>query len=98
MRDQLTLSRAIAMVGGTRREAKISEIRIFRQKVGSTGQEIIKVNFESIKKNAAPDIFLKPYDVIDVSENGVLAGTSWLGIVLNALTGGLQNALMRPIP
>src|SRR6185436_11318866 len=44
MRDNLTLSRALAMVGGTRKEAKLSEVKIYRQIPGSTGQEILKVD------------------------------------------------------
>ena len=98
VRDQLTLSRALAMVGGTRPEAKLSEIRIYRQKPGSTEQEILKVDYAAIKKNRIPDVFLKPYDVIDVSETGVFSGTAWWKVVVGALTGGLQNALLRPIP
>ena len=98
LRDQLTLSGALAMVGGTRKEAKLSEIRIYRQKPGGVGQDILKVDFAAIKKNEQPDIFLKPYDVIEVSDNGIFAGKTWLGIVLDALTGGLRNSLARPIP
>jgi polysaccharide biosynthesis/export protein len=98
LRDQLTLSRALAMVGGTRKEAKLSEIRIYRSKAGNSGQEIIKVNYAAIKKNEQPDIFLKPYDVIDVSDNGIFAGTEWWKIIVGALTGGLQNTLARPVP
>ena len=98
LRDQLTLSRALAMVGGPRQEAKLSEIRIYRQKPGSTGQEILKVDFAAIKKNQKPDIFLKPYDVIDVSENGIFSGSKWLELVVGSLTGGLRNVLIRPIP
>ncbi|HKY43178.1 MAG TPA: polysaccharide biosynthesis/export family protein [Pyrinomonadaceae bacterium] len=98
LRDQLTLSGALAMVGGTRKEAKLSEVRIYRQKPGGVGQDIIKVNYAAIKKNEQPDIFLKPYDVIEVSDNGIFAGKAWLGIVVDALTGGLRNTLARPVP
>ena len=98
LRDQLTLSRALAMVGGPRKEAKISAIRIYRQKPGNTGQEIIKVDYAAIKKNQHADIFLKPYDVIDVSENGIFGGKPWWGVVVEALTGGFRNALVRPVP
>src|SRR5262249_48359015 len=45
LRDQLTLSRALAMVGGTRKEARLSEIWIRRQKAGTAEQEIIKVDY-----------------------------------------------------
>ena len=97
MRDQLTLSRALATVGGPRPEAKLSEIRIHRQKVGSTGQEIIKVDYAAIRNNKAPDIFLQPYDAIYVSETGIFSGDRWLSTVLDALTGGLRNSLIRPM-
>src|SRR5215203_3093684 len=51
LRDQLTLSRALAMVGGTRKEAKNNDIRIYRQKPNSTEQEVIRVDYAAIKKN-----------------------------------------------
>lgn len=97
MREDLTISRAIAMVGGTRKEADLSEIRIHRQKPGSLGQEIIKVNYAAIKKNETPDVFLKPYDVIDISDSGLFSGSRWLATVVDALTGGLRNTLIRPM-
>jgi hypothetical protein len=86
------------MVGGPRKEAKLSAIRIYRQIPGSTGQEIITVNYAAIKKNEHPDIFLKPYDVIDVSDSGIFGGRPWWALVVDGLTGGLRNALVRPIP
>lgn len=97
MREDLTLSRALGMVGGTRADANLSEIRIHRQIPGSLNQEVIKVNFAAIKKNEMPDVFLKPYDVIDVSENGLFSGSRWLATVVDALTGGLRNTLIRPM-
>ena len=97
MREDLTLSRALAMVGGARKDADLSEIRIHRQKPGSLAQEIIKVNYAAIKKNETPDVFLKPYDVIDVSETGLFSGSRWLATVIDALTGGLRGSLVRPM-
>ena len=94
MRDHLTLTHALAMVGGPRKEAKLSEIRIYRQIPGSTNQEILKVDFAAIKKNQAPDILLKPYDVIDVSDSGIRVIDVLAGIFL----GGLRNTIPVPIP
>ena len=91
LRDGLTLSRALGMAGGTRKEAKLSEVVIYRQK-GAGLQDVLKVNFEAVKKNQQPDVFLQPYDVIEVSDTGFFGGRGWLealaGIFLrNATTG-----------
>jgi polysaccharide export outer membrane protein len=72
LRDQLTLSRAIAMVGGVRSDARASDISIYRQKPGATKQEVIKADYNAIKKKKQPDVELQPYDVIEVPEaNGI---------------------------
>lgn len=97
MRDNLTLSRALAMVGGTRKEAKVSEVRIFRQIPGSMDQEILKVDFGAIKKNQTADVLLKPYDVIDVSENGLTPG-SVIDILAGIFLGGVRHSVPLPIP
>lgn len=91
MRDQLTLGRALAMVGGVRKEAKSDDIRIYRQKPGSTDQEVIRVDYSAIKKNQQPDVLLQAFDVIDVPEAGMFSkgriGSTMVGVV----SGGLQN-------
>jgi polysaccharide export outer membrane protein len=97
LRDQLTLSRALAMVGGPTNDANQSEIKIYRQSTGSAEQSIIKIDFAAVKKNQQSDIFLQPYDVIEVPEKGVLAGRSWLELLVGAFTGGLRSAAV-PIP
>jgi polysaccharide biosynthesis/export protein len=94
LRDQLTLSKALGMVGGTRKEAKLSDIRIYRQK-GNKEQDILKVDFEAVKKNQQPDIFLQPYDVIEVSDNGFFGGRDWLEVLAGIF---LRNAPVLPIP
>ena len=97
LRDQLTLSRALGMVGGPRKEADQSEIKIFRQKPGTAEQEIIKVDFVAVKKNQKPDVFLQPYDVIEVPDRGILDGRSWFDLLIAAFTGGLRSTMV-PIP
>jgi polysaccharide export outer membrane protein len=93
LRDQLTLSRALAMVGGTRKEAKLSDIRVYRQKPGSSEQEIIKVDFAAIKKNEKPDFYLQAYDVVEVSESGAFSSQRIGSTLIGALTGGLSSAI-----
>ena len=71
LRDQLTLSRALAMVGGARKEAKLNEVKIYRQIPGRYKQETIDVDVAAIKKNQKPDFVLQPYDMIEVAEAGM---------------------------
>jgi protein involved in polysaccharide export with SLBB domain len=66
MKDQMTLLRAIAMVGGVQRLAKSTEIHIYRQKEGKLGQNDMKINYDAIKNGKQPDILLQAYDIIDV--------------------------------
>jgi len=93
LRDQLTLSKALAMVGGPRKEARLSDVRIYRQK-GNKEQDVLKVDFEAVKKNQKPDIFLQPYDVIEVSDTGMFGGGNWLEI----LAGIFLRSAPLPIP
>ena len=101
LRDQLTLSRALAMVGGIRKEAKGSEVRIYRQKPGATDQEMIRVDYAAIKKNQKPDFFLQAFDIIEVPEAGMFSpsriGQTLVGAVSGSLgsmfsTGGMSVA------
>ncbi|MBC8031274.1 MAG: polysaccharide biosynthesis/export family protein [Pyrinomonadaceae bacterium] len=89
LRDQLTLSRAIAMVGGVKKEAKSSDVRIYRQKPGAKDQEIISVDYAAIKKNKKPDFFLQPYDIVEVGEASFFSsgriGPNLLGLVTGSL-------------
>jgi polysaccharide export outer membrane protein len=70
LRDNLTLSRAIAMVGGVRPDGKTDEVRIYRQKPGAKQQETIKVNYAAVKKKQEADVLLEPYDIIEVPQAG----------------------------
>jgi polysaccharide export outer membrane protein len=89
--EQLTLSRAIAMVGGARKEGKLSDVRIHRQKPGAQEQEIIRVDYSAIKKNKAPDILLQAYDVIDVPEAGMFSSGRIGSTLMGLVTGGMGS-------
>ncbi|HKY43177.1 MAG TPA: polysaccharide biosynthesis/export family protein [Pyrinomonadaceae bacterium] len=93
LRDQLMLSRALAMVGGTRKEAKLSDVRVYRQIYGSANQEVIHVDVAAIKKNQKPDFPLQPYDVIEVSEAGMFSSSRIGSTLMGALTGGVTSAI-----
>jgi len=93
LRDQLMLSRALAMVGGARKEAKLNDVRIYRSIPGSANQEIIHVDVAAIKKNQKPDFLLQPYDIIEVSEAGMFSAGRIGPTMLGALTGGITSAI-----
>ena len=93
LREKLTLSLALAMVGGTRKEAKLNEVRIYRQVPGSTNQELLSVDLAAIRKKQQPDFVLQPYDVIEVSESGMFSRERIGSTLLNAVTGGLTSAI-----
>ncbi len=93
MREQLTLGRALAMVGGARKEAKTSDIRIYRQKPGSPEQETIVVDYSAIKKNQKPDILLQAYDIIEVPEAGMFSSSRIGTTLLGAVTGAFNSAV-----
>jgi polysaccharide export outer membrane protein len=95
LRDQLMLSRALAMVGGPRKEAKLSDVKVYRQIPGSANQEVIHVDVAAIRKNEKPDFLLQPYDVIEVTEASMFSssriGTTLLGAVSGGLTGAISS-------
>lgn len=93
LRDQLMLSRALAMVGGTRKEAKMNDVKIYRLTPGSAKQDIIHVDLAAIKKNQKPDVLLQPYDVIEVGEAGMFSGERIGQTLMGALTGGITGAI-----
>jgi len=93
LRDQLMLSRALAMVGGARKEAKLNDVKIFRQIPGSANQEVIHVDVAAIKKNQKPDFLLQPYDVIEVGESGLFSANRIGTTVMSALSGGMTGAI-----
>ena len=93
MKEHLTLGRALAMVGGLRKDAKASDIRILRMNPETGKQDTIPVDFTAITKNKAPDIKLQAYDIIDVPEAGMFSSGRLGQTLLGAITGTLGTAI-----
>jgi hypothetical protein len=87
------LSRALAMVGGPRKEAKLTDVKIYRQITGSANQEVIHVDVAAIRKNQKPDFLLQAYDVIEVPEAGLLSPSRIGSTLLSAVSGGMTSAV-----
>jgi protein involved in polysaccharide export with SLBB domain len=67
--DHLTVSRAVAMVGGTMPDTKQDKVRIVRQEANGTSREFF-VDLNAIKKQQAEDVALMPNDIIEVPVAG----------------------------
>ena len=93
LRDQLMLSRALAMVGGARKEAKLNDVKIYRQIPGSQNQEVLHVDVAAIRKNEQPDFLLQAYDVIEVTEAGMFSSARIGQTLLGAISGSMTSAI-----
>lgn len=83
----LSLSQALAMVGGVNREAKTKEIKIYRLKENSSDREVIAVNYDLIKTGEQKDVMLHPYDIIEVDK----AKKSIMQTILEVAIGAVKT-------
>ena len=97
----MTLTEAIAKIGGVRREAKTKDIKIYRLKPNSKEREVIAANYDQIKKGQQKDIMLEPYDIIEVDKAKKSIGQTILEVVtgaartgLSSMTGGLGSSIL----
>jgi polysaccharide biosynthesis/export protein len=96
----LSLTRAVAMVSGVKREAKTKDVRIYRLKANSTDRDTISVNLDFIKKGTQKDVMLEPYDIVEVDKAKDSLGKTILGIALGAgrsAIGGFGNVLPQRV-
>lgn len=90
LRDGLTLSKALAMVGGVSQNGVSKDIRIYRSKLGSPEQELVRVDFNEIKKKRKPDVVLQAYDIIEVPK-----ASDWKpSVILTGLVKSLMGTAM----
>lgn len=65
LRDQTTVSRAVASAGGPARNGDETRVSIFRRDAAET--RIIDVDLAKIKTGESVDEILKPFDIIDIA-------------------------------
>jgi polysaccharide biosynthesis/export protein len=87
----LTLTEAIAKVGGVRREAKTKDIKIYRLKAGAKDREIIAANYDQIKKGTQKDVPLQPNDIIEVDRAKDSIAMSILKMAIGAGRAGITT-------
>lgn len=97
IKDQITLARAIAMAGGPQKLANTSEVLIYRKKDGKIGQDLLKFDYDAIRKGKAPDVLLQAYDIIDVRPTGTFSPKS-LGEMLKGMSMGQLGSLPMRVP
>lgn len=95
LREPITVSRAIAMAGGTRQDTKKDKIRIVRQEPGAPTKKEMVVDLAAIEKRQAEDIQLQPNDIVDVPTS---AGRSLLRGLIGGGTQSLTQLPVRVIP
>lgn len=97
----LSLTEAIAKIGGVNREAKTKDIKIYRLKSNSKDREILKANYDMIKKGQQGDIMLEPYDIVEVDKAKENVASMILKFALGAgkamVTSGATNVGYRVI-
>ncbi|HBB95641.1 MAG TPA: hypothetical protein DC054_09640 [Blastocatellia bacterium] len=65
LKRQVTLTQAIAMAGGLKKEAN-ERVRIYRQPDASGPRIELFVNLKEIRKKRAQDIVLQPNDIVEI--------------------------------
>lgn len=88
----LTLTEAIAKIGGVKREAKTRDIKIYRLKPGSKERDVIVANYDQIKKGEQKDVLLEPYDIVEVDHAKKSIGQTILELATGAARTGLSSA------
>lgn len=95
LREPITISRAIAMAGGTLPDTRRDKIRIVRQTPGSTAKKEIFVDLRAIDKRQAEDVELLANDIVDVPTN---SGKRLLKTFLGAVVPSVGQLPVRVIP
>jgi polysaccharide biosynthesis/export protein len=95
LKEPITVSRAIAMAGGTRQDTKKDKIRIVRQEPGAQTKKEMVIDLAAIEKRQAEDIQLQPNDIVDVPTS---AGRSLLRGLIGGGTQSLTQLPVRVIP
>ena len=95
LKEPITVSRAIAMAGGTRQDTKKDKIRIVRQEPGAKAKKEMIVDLSAIEKRQAEDVQLLPNDIVDVPTS---AGRSLLRSLIGGGTQSLTQLPVRVVP
>lgn len=94
LKEPLTVSKAIAIAGGTAPSTKKDKVKIIRQLPSGAKQEI-NVDLKAIQKNQAEDVALLPNDIVDVPISGA---KSILRSLVGTIVPSVGQLPVRVIP
>jgi polysaccharide export outer membrane protein len=95
LKEQITVSKAIAMVGGTMPDTKSDRVHIVRQAPGSTAKTEIFVNLKAIEKHQAEDLVLQANDIVNVPTS---EGKRFLRSIVGAFAPSVAQLPVRVVP
>lgn len=95
LKETITVSRAIAMAGGTLPDTKGDKVRILRQQPGGTTRAEIYVDLKAIDKRQAEDVALRAGDIVDVPTSG---GKRFARGLLGAIAPAVSQLPVRVVP
>jgi len=95
LKENITVSRAIAMSGGLMPDTKTERVRIVRQPPGSVAKTEIFVDLKAIDRRNAEDVVLQAGDIVDVPVSG---GKRLLRSLISAVVPSIAQLPTRVIP
>ncbi|HEV7744994.1 MAG TPA: polysaccharide biosynthesis/export family protein [Pyrinomonadaceae bacterium] len=93
--EPMTVSRAIAMAGGTAMDTKKNAIHIVRQTPGTTEKKEIVVDLDAINHHKAEDVVLVANDIVDVPASG---GKRLFRSLIGAVIPNVASMPVKVIP
>jgi len=93
--EAMTVSRAIAIAGGTALDTQKAKIHIIRQIPGAPDKKDIVVDLDAINRRKAPDVLLVANDIIEVPVSG---GKRLFRSLLGAVIPNVGTLPVRVIP
>lgn len=94
LKEEVTVTQAIAMAGGIMPDTRSNKVRIIRKGAGREGKTEIFVDLKAIDKRQADDIALKANDIVDVPASG---GKRFLRSLVGTIAPTLSQLPIRVV-
>lgn len=84
LRGQVTLAQAVVDRGGAKHSARLDEVLLLRH-LGTDAASVSKVDLKAVLKGQAPDVVLRPYDVVFVAQSTIARIGTFVDQYINAI-------------